>query len=146
MVAGHDRCVALSGSSVGLDQGVHNAMMRVHLPGQWADYLLRAPEAADLMAEIRAFHSRTTIVVEKAEGDLICTIGLPAARGRPIPLDGEGYFTTLGGGDARCALVHQYDRSPYLDAFYTAKFDNETALPRRLNAAAVPGGADAGCC
>lgn len=130
MIAGEDACAALrlptASTYGGLDQGVHNVLLRVRSAAAWAALPAAAPDgpAPELAALARDFHAAVDVAIAPAEGDHLCTVGRLAALGAAMPRDADGYFTALNGTAAspRCAVVHQYDRAAELDAFYGAVF------------------------
>lgn len=139
MAEGVGMCAAIRAPhpAVGLDQGVHNVLMRTGAiaggaaPGaEAAQARGRGRAAPALAALVRRFHDAVDVAVAAAEGDLMCTIGLPAARGVTLPRDGDGFFAALNGTTSRCAVVHQYDRerSRALARFYAVTFRDRAAV------------------
>ena len=170
MNAGADTCADVDWHR-GMDQGIHNLLLRRHSEGEWAaleshplrnETTLGQSKSGDFVGPARALQSAVRLFVTPAEGDLMCTIG-QLVLGGVVTRDAEGFVVGApysflgsrphvdvassgpsgasaveaggggkGGGDAstgvrgggagragrRCAVVHQFDRSPELLRFY----------------------------
>ena len=140
MQDGATRCMDI-GWEKGMDQGIHNVLLRGHTPSEWATLRKRIPEprlnaSGALLDAVAELQSRLNVHIAEAEGDLLCTMALMSS---PVTYlrDIDGYVVarpdkSLPHGDTspRCAVVHQFDRSQELAAFYSNTYQLSSLVPQ----------------
>jgi len=119
----------------GMDQGIHNVLMHAYTPAQLAHWRARADAGGPfrpgggkepIMADpkgfldlVERFQKGVRVAVAHAEEGAMCTMALLLRGG--LHRDAAGWVLPAAGAE-KCALVHQFDRSEELVAFYRKQF------------------------
>jgi hypothetical protein len=119
----------------GMDQGIHNVLMHPYAPAQLAHWRARADAGGPFRPNggkhpimrdprgfldlVEGFQRGLRVEVAHAEQGAMCTMALLLRDG--LHRDNAGWVLPAAGKE-KCALVHQYDRSPELVDFFRKQF------------------------